>query len=364
MDTKTATPETQSRLVSLDAFRGFTMFWLMGGKPFFMALSALGAPVTAFIGYQLTHSDWVGLRYYDLIWPSFMLMVGVSIPFSFARRSLTQTRGQIMRKVWRRGILLFLLGSLRTSMSNNAPLLVELSSALQPIALAYVAASYMAGRRFRAQVGVAAGILIAYALLLALVPAPSLPPGTYELNRNLVTAVDQALIGRTLPDGWGTVLSAIPTISTTLLGLLFGQVLMSARPQSAKVKIIGFSGLGCLAAGLAISPLVPVIMKLWTTSYGLMSAGWSTLLFLLFYWIVDVRGCRKWTLPLVVIGNNAIAAYLGPSIMHTSRIASIFTKPLAQGMGAFGPLFAAAVVLLVNWSILFWMYKRKIFLRV
>ena len=93
------------------------MFWLMGGKGLFMALAALGAPVTGFIGDQLTHSAWEGLRYYDLIWPSFMLMVGVSIPFSFARRSATQTRGQLMRQVWRRAIVLFLLGSLRESMS-------------------------------------------------------------------------------------------------------------------------------------------------------------------------------------------------------------------------------------------------------
>ena len=93
-----------TRLVSLDAFRGFTMLRLMGGHAFFVALAALGAPATSFIAYQLDHSTWVGLRYYDLIWPSFMLMVGVSVPFSFARRSANQTRGQLMRQVWRRGI--------------------------------------------------------------------------------------------------------------------------------------------------------------------------------------------------------------------------------------------------------------------
>jgi predicted acyltransferase len=348
-------PTSSARLVSLDAFRGFTMFWLMGGKGFVMALAALGAPATAFIGYQLDHSAWEGLRYYDLIWPSFMLMVGVSVPFSFARRAAEQTRAQLMRQVWGRSIVLFLLGSLRTSMSANKPEWIELSSALQPIALAYLVASYLAGRKVRLQIGVAAGILIVYALVLA--------PGSYQMNRNLVTAVDKMAIGRAHPEGWGTALSAIPTISTTILGLLFGQVLLSERSHREKMKIFGLAGLGCLAAGLALSPVVPVIMKLWTASYGLMSAGCACLLFLFFYWVVDVRQYRKWAFPLVVIGTNALAAYLGPSIVPTRRIAGIFTSPLARQAGAFGPLLTTTAVLLVNWAILHWMYKRKIFLK-
>ena len=182
-------PTSPARLVSLDAFRGFTMFWLMGGKAFVMALAALGGPVTAFIGYELEHSAWEGLRYYDLIWPSFMLMVGVSIAFSFRRE-------RNMARVWRRAAVLFLLGSLRESISTGTPCLIELSSALQPIAIAYVAASYLSARSVRLQVAVAAALLAGYALLLAFVPAPGIPAGTYERNHNVVTAVDQALIGR------------------------------------------------------------------------------------------------------------------------------------------------------------------------
>ncbi len=199
--------------------------------------------------------------------------------------------------------------------------------------------------------------------MLALVPAPGLPAGSYQINQNLVTAVDKMIIGRAHPEGWGTALSTIPTISTTILGLLFGQVLLSARSHREKIKIFGLTGLGCLAAGLALSPVVPVIMKLWTASYGLMSAGWACLLFLFFYWLADARQYRMWAFPLVVIGTNAIAAYLGPSIVPTRRIAGIFTKSIAGQVGAFGPLFATAVVLLINWSILHWMYKRKIFLK-
>ena len=350
-------PATGQRLVSLDAFRGFTMFWLLGGKAFVMAIAGLGlGAVSDVLKYELTHSTWEGLRYYDLIWPSFMLMVGVSVPFSFLRE-------RNMARVWRRAIVLFLLGSLRTSMSQGKPCLIELSSALQPIAISYVVASYLWARSVKMQIATAALILAGYALLLAFVPAPGIAAGTYEVNHNLVTAVDLAVIGRTTPEGCGTALSTIPTISTTIIGLLFGELLLAGKGMRHNAKVIGLTGIGCLAAGLALSPLVPVIMKLWTTSYGLMSAGWACLLFLAFYWIVDVLGHRGWTLFLTVIGVNALAAYLGPSILQTHRITDPFTKTLAPEIGAFGPVLTAGAVLLMNWLVLLWMYRRKIFLR-
>jgi predicted acyltransferase len=350
-------PRPGQRLVSLDVFRGFTMFWLLGGKAFVMAIAGLGLGVVSeFIKYELTHTPWAGLRYYDLIWPSFMLMVGVSIPFSMARE-------KNMRRVWRRAIILFLLGSLRQSTSSGEPFWIELSSALQPIAVAYLAASYLAARSVRTQIATAAGILVGYALLLAFVPAPGVPAGTYEVNHNLVTYVDEKTIGRTLPEGWGTAISSIPTISTTIIGLLFGQLLLAGKKPRQNAMIIGLTGLGCLLAGLALSPFIPVIMKLWTTSYGLMSAGWACLLFLAFYWTIDVLGYRKWTLPLTVIGVNALAAYLGPHFMNLPRITNPFMKPLAAHAGTFGPVLLTGGPLLVGWLMLFWMYRRKIFLR-
>jgi predicted acyltransferase len=292
-----------------------------------------------------------------------MLMVGMAIPFSFARRSLTQTRGEIMRGVWKRAFILFLLGSLRESLSEGEPVLVELSSALQPIALAYLITSYLAGRSVRVQVGAAITILAGYALALGLIPAPGVSAGNYEKNQNLVIAVDHFILGRAHPDGWGTVLSAIPAIANTIVGLLLGQVLMSARSVRTKTNIIAVTGTGCLVAGLALSPVVPVIMKLWTTSYALLSIGWACLLFLVFYWLTDVRQHRSWAFPLVVIGVNALAAYLLPTIIPLGKIVGTFTKPVAGNLGTFGPGLTSGAVLVVGWLILFWLYRRKIFLR-
>lgn len=353
-----------SRLVSLDAFRGFTMFWIVGGKSLLMAMSALQAgAVVTFIRYQLDHSPWEGLRFYDLIWPSFMLMVGVSIPFSFAKRAQTQTRGQILWSAAQRAALLFLLGSFRTSLSKNAPTLIELSSALQPIGIAYFVAALLAWNSMRVQAIASGAILAVYGMLLAFVPGPDFAAGSYVKGANLVLLVDMTVLGRAHAGGWGTVISTLPTLSTTLLGLWLGGLLRSDASASRKVATIAGIGLGALALGFALSPVVPIVMKLWTASYGLASAGWACLFFALFYWLIDVKGWRRWSFPFVVIGMNAVTIYLGVAIVPFSRIVGIFSKPVATHLGAWGPLFSALAVLTVEWLVLYWMYRRKIFLK-
>ncbi len=338
------------------------MFWLIGGASFVRAAcKAWPHPVTNLIEQQLNHSDWVGLRFYDLIFPSFVFMVGLSIPFSFAKRRRTEDWNHWLAHALQRTVVLFLLGSLRTSITSGSPRVFELSSALQPIALGYLVASLLAAAKVRTQIIIAAAILILYALLLALVPPDALGP--YAIHRNLVTVIDRAVLGESHRDGWGTLLCSLPTISTAILGLLMGQLLMSERSPVQKARLLGLVAAGCILAGLALSPLVPVIMKLWTASYGLVSSGLVCLLLLFFYWIVDMRGSRGWTLVFIVIGSNAIAAYLGPTIVPTGRIVGIFTKVPEALLGLPGRALHTALVLTLNWFILHWMYKRKIFIK-
>ena len=287
------------RLVSLDAFRGWTMFWIIGGEALVMGLKALApSGLTNGLVYELSHTDWQGLRFYDLIWPSFMLMTGMSVPLSYAKRSLTQTHHQIFMRVLRRCIVLFLLGSLRESISFNHPYLIELSSALQPIAVAYFAAFLLVRKSWRVQAAVAAGILVFYALLLALVSAPGVPAGSYARDANLVLWTDLATVGRVLPEHWGTVICTLPTISTTILGMLIGELLMTGRSAAYKMKIIGLVGISGVGLGWALNPVIPIVMKIWTTSYGLVTAGWACLMFLFFYVVIDVRGYRQVGLPV------------------------------------------------------------------
>jgi predicted acyltransferase len=366
-----AVPALAERLGSLDAFRGFVMLWIIGGDGLMAGLAALGhnRVIDAFV-YELSHSSWQGLRFYDCIWPSFMLMVGVSVPLSFAKRSLTQTYQQQLAHAAKRAIVLFLLGSLRESVLLGSPYLIELSSALQPIAIAYFVAVLVVRKSWRFQALLGAGILAGYALVLAFIRAPGIPAGSYAFNHNLVHWVDIALLGQAhwdrwpyASEGWGTVLSMIPTISTTLLGLLVGELLMSPRSKQRKAKFIGGIGLGCLAIGYGTSFVVPVVMKMWTASYGLMSAGWACLMLLFFYWLIDIHGYRKWAFPLVVIGMNAIFIYMFSSLIHLDPIVDVFTQGIARVWPNSELLLQQVAVLAVEWAILFWMYKRNVFVK-
>jgi len=361
---------TKERLVSLDAFRGFIMLWLAGGDAVMRSLHAVGKnPVFNLLVYEFNHTPWRGLRFYDCIWPSFMLMVGISIPFAVAKRSKTQNETQIVWHAVRRATVLFLLGSVRESVFLGHPYLIELSSALQPIAIAYLAAFLLSRKSVRIQAAVASLILIGYALLLAFVGAPGIPAGTYELNHNLVNYVDLVYLSPHwrvwpyAPEGWGTILSTIPTISTTIFGLMIGELLMSERSKNAKARIIAIAGASGIALGWVLSPFIPVVMKMWTTSYGVMTAGWACLMFAFFFWFIDVRGHKRWTLPLVVIGMNAIFIYMFMSIISIGKIVGVFTSPIAAELGSFGNLFSALAVFAVAWLLLFWMYKRKIFIK-
>ena len=368
---RTPLPLPSDRLASLDAFRGFIMLWIIGGEGLMAGLAALGHNrVVEALVYELNHTPWQGLRFYDCIWPAFMLMVGVSVPFSFAKRSLTQTYHQQLVHAAKRATVLFLLGSLRESVSMGSPYLVELSSALQPIAIAYFVAVLVVRKSWRIQAILAAAILAVYGLVVALIPAPGIAAGSYEFNHNLVHWVDIKVLGQLhwdnwpyASEGWGTVLSTIPTISTTLLGLLIGELLMSSRSKGMKAKFIAGLGVGCIVVGYVISPVVPVVMKLWTTSYGLMSAGWACIMLLFFYWLVDIRGYRKWVFPLTVIGVNAIFIYMFSSLIHLGPIVDVFTRGIARALPNSELLFQQLAILLVEWLILFWMYKRKILIK-
>ena len=370
-DISLSTKAGAERLSSLDTFRGFTMFWIVGGGLLAEGLNTLSHnAATEVLVRQLNHSPWFGLRFYDCIWPSFMLMVGVSVPLSMAARSQSQTHSQQLAHAIRRAIIIFLLGSVRESITLGSPFLVELSSALQPIAIAYLVAFLVARRSWRLQAGLAVAILWVYACILALVPAHGVPAGSYTFNQNLVHSVDIAVLGQHHWDiwpyrdeGWGTVLVVIPAIATTLFGLLIGELLMISRSLSYKAAVIGAMGVGLLALGFGISHWIPIEMKMWTTSYGLASAGVACLEFLFFLWIVDIARLRKWSIIFSPFGRNAIFIYMLTSLISIKAGTDVFTHPIAAHLGRGADFFEAAGALAVAWLILFWMMRRKIYVR-
>jgi len=359
----------EGRLVSLDTFRGFIMFWIVGGKALIASLLALRPnALSNFLLNELGHSVWAGLHFWDCIWPSFMLMVGVSIPFSYAKRSCTQTYPQMLGHALIRFAVLFLLSSLRESVDGGKPAWIELSGVLQPIAIAYLVAFLLVRISPWIQAAVGGTILAANLLIMAFASVPGVPAGSYQESANIIRSVDLMVLGRTYLPGntggvGGSILCIWFPIPTTILGMLIGGWLLSARSKASKMKMLAGAGFLCLAGGCALSFFVPVIFKLVTTSFVLVSAGWACLMLLIFYYAVDYRGFRKWTPPFIVIGSNSIFVYMFYDLVPLRHWVSIFTQGMVGTSGRMEPLLQAVVVLVVQWLMLSWMYRNKILIK-
>jgi predicted acyltransferase len=375
------TPSPASgRLLSIDALRGFDMLWIMGGDDLLKAI-ALWAnwPIKGRIDEQLEHVEWEGFRFYDLIFPLFLFLVGVVLPFS-----LDKLRGKPRLwsywRVLRRTLLLFALGLLCNGfleMKFYQPPFhfdwsaIRITGVLQRIAICYgVAALIVLHTNWRVQAGLVAAILLGYWALLAFVPAPGGVPGDYSKAGNLAGYVDRHYLpGKIIPRYYGKgdnegILSTIPAVATALLGALAGQWLRSGKAPAWKLVGLALAGILYLAAGWLWNYRLPIIKNIWTSSYVLFAGGWSLLLLALFYGIIDVLRFRAWAYFFIVIGANAITIYVLPHIVDFKKIAHFFVSGVARHSGGFGDVLTALAILAVEWLLLWYLYRNRLFLRV
>jgi heparan-alpha-glucosaminide N-acetyltransferase len=391
-------PLTGLRLTSIDAYRGFVMFLMMAEVLSFSDVAAArpGNPFWHFLAYNQSHVPWVGCSLHDLIQPSFSFLVGVALPFSLANRlARGQSRNKmIWHALWRAVVLILLGVFLRSTHSTQTNWTFE--DTLTQIGLGYFFLFLLALRPARDQWLVFAAILAGYWLAFALYPLPNSDfdysqagvskdwphmmtgfAAHWNKNTNLAWAFDNwflNLFPRKSPfhfnDGGYSTLSVIPTLATLLLGLIAGSVLRDQRAPASKVRWFVMAGLIGLIGGSLFGWLgiCPVVKRIWTPSWTLFSGGWCLLILAAFYSLTDLRGWRGWVFPLVVIGTNSIAAYCIDHLFD-SFISRNLTTHLGAGIfGMFGPayepLFHGALVLVVFWLLLLWMYRRKIFLRI
>ena len=399
MDTSPSKPAL-ARLTSLDAYRGFVMF-LMAAEVLRFSRVARALPESSFwkfLAYHQSHVEWVGCSLHDLIQPSFSFIVGVALPYSIASRL---AKGQTplsmtLHAVWRSIILIFLGVFLRSVGRPQTNFTFE--DTLSQIGLGYTFLFLLGFRTMRAQWIALAVILIGYWGAFVLYPLPG-PEFDYakvgvaagwphlealdrfvahwNKNSNLAWAFDQwflNLFPREKPfisNGGGySTLSFIPTLGTMILGLIAGGWLRSDRPAAAKVKLLALTGAICLVSGTLLHWLdvCPNVKRIWTPTWTIFSGGWCFLLLAAFYAIVDVRGYKRWAFPLVVIGMNSIAIYSMDHLINSFVFSTLRTHLGQNAFKVFGdayePLLSGAAVLLVLWLILYWMYRRKIFLRI
>ena len=386
------------RLVSLDAFRG-TIMLLMLNEATRLPLVARSFPhsaIWAFLAFNTEHVDWQGCSLHDLIQPGFSFLVGAAMPFSIASRT---AKGQgfwelLGHAVWR-ALVLIVLGILLRSIRHQQTYFT-FEDTLTQIGLGYVFLFLLAFTRIRTQVIVALVILVAFWGAFALYPAPGpnfdyarvgVPPNWkhhytgflshFNKNSNLSWAFDVwflNLFPREDPflyneGGWST-LSFIPTLATMILGLITGEWLKGPSSKTEKLRGLVIAGIGLILAGLVLqwAGICPIVKRVWTSSYTLYSGGLVILMLAGFYALIDWKGWRRWAFPLVVVGMNSIAIYVMSWTMedfiraalqtHLGAVISMLVSPallpVAYGIG----------VMLIFWMILFWMYRRKIFLRI
>ncbi|MGP0067288.1 MAG: acyltransferase family protein [Isosphaeraceae bacterium] len=362
------------RLTSIDALRGFDMFWIVGGDAVARALCKWwGTPEALQLGEQFEHVDWEGFRFYDLIFPLFLFLVGVVLPFSLRKYMTAEhPKGVALGRTARRVVLLFLLGLIYNNLLQFHFDQLRVTGVLQRIAVCYGIASLIflfTGVRTQAILFVA--ILVGYWAILMYVPAPeSKTAGDLSIQTNLAGYLDRHYLpGKIYKSYYGFgdnegLLSTIPAVATALLGVLAGHWLLSDRNRWLKAFGLAFAGAACLGLGFLWSREFPIIKILWTSSYVLVAGGWSLLLLSLFYTIIDVIKLRAWAFVFVVIGVNAITIYIAKDIIPFDEISRYFLGGVARYSGSFRPAVVPIGTVVLEWLFLFHLYRNRIFLRV
>ncbi len=342
------------RLWSIDALRGFDMFWIIGGEDVVREIARrTNTRMGDAIVQQLSHVAWQGFRFYDLIFPLFLFLVGAVLPFSLGK--IQADRRSVYRRIARRTIVLFLIGMMGRSFFEFDWHNLRVAGVLQRIAICYgIAAVIYMKTTWRSQVVAVIVILGGYWLLMAHVAAPGGAAGDYSASGNLAGWVDRHFLpGKLFKAYYGFgdnegILSTIPAVATALLGALAGQLLKSGVSPWKKVAVLVVVGALGVAGGLAWGQHFPIIKNLWTSSFVLLAAGYSAWLLALFYLVVDVLGFRKSAYFFVVIGANAITIYWLPRFVEFDKIATFFLSGTIRASGSYGPLVAAAGVVAVG----------------
>lgn len=389
-----------ARLTSIDAYRGFVML-LMMGEVLRLRSVAQALPESGFwkfLASQQSHVEWVGASLHDMIQPSFSFLVGVALPFSLASRlGRGHTPGKLTLHAAWRAIALILLGVFLRSVSRNLTNWT-FEDTLSQIGLGYLFLFLIGFRPVRDQWIAFGVILVGYWAAFAAWP---LPPADFnyaavnvkpewlsangltgfaahwQKNSNLAWAFDTwwlNLFPRERPfafnaGGYAT-LSFIPTLATMILGLLAGGILRGERTPGEKIRWFAVAGAVGIASGALIGwlGLCPVVKRIWTPAWVLYSGGWCFLLLGLFYFTIDVWQKRGWAYALVVTGANSIAAYLIAHLFEAFIQKALVTHLGANVFKAFGAPYATllqgAATLFVMWLLLWWMYRRKIFLKI
>jgi predicted acyltransferase len=363
---------SKSRLLSLDALRGFDMFWIIGGDAFFRSL----AEVTNWgwakaWAVQLEHVEWAGFHFYDLIFPLFMFISGVAIPFSLLAKAETAAdKRPIYLKLVKRALLLVLLGFVYNHLTDLRFATQRYASVLGQIGLAYLFAALimLKVRSLKGRLAGLAAVLLGNAAVQLLVPVPGVGAGVLTPEGSINGFIDRLLLPGRLYDGVFDpegVLCVLSATAVTLMGGLAGLVLKSPKPGPyKKTLLLAASGVGLTTLGYVVGNWYPIIKKAWTSTFDIYAAGLSFILLAMFYLVIDVWKVRGWSFAFRVIGLNSITIYLGTRMVDFDFTSKFWFGGLARLAGGAGDLVLLAGTIAVEWLVLYALYKKNVFLRV
>jgi len=359
------------RVLSVDALRGFDMFWIIGGGGLVKGLEKLGdnAVIRAAVN-QLQHREWAGCVFYDLIFPLFVFLVGVSIVFSLSRiRERGGTRAA-HRRIFRRFLIMFLLGVFYYGGIARGVEGIRIMGVLQRLALCYFfTAILFCHLDVKKLMIVCVGLLVAYWILLSFVPVPGLGRTSFAVGENWANYFDRQYLPLRKNDGdWDPegILSTFPAIASCLLGVFAGLLVKDQTiPIERKGWYLMVAGAVCLLVGYLWGLQFPIVKKIWTSAYVLVAGGYSYILLGLFYQIIDVWKLRCWTTPFLWIGSNALALYMARNMVNFNDLAArLAGGPIQAALGAAGDLAVAVVGLGLTLLLARYLYKKQIFIRI
>ena len=360
--------EREKRFLSIDAIRGIAMFLILsidiGGAPVLPALfSLLGENFGA---DQFSYGFTEGLRLCFIAMPMFIFVVGVVIPISLGRRK-PQGSG-IYLNIVRRSVILFLLGLIAGGQLlhlefANMPLY---NNVLEYIGVGYLICSVVVlNTKWRFQLIFVSILLIVYWLIFLLIPVPGWEGEIFSAEMNLAIYIDNVVLGPFHKAGSWQVLATISFVSNMLLGVLAGQLLVSNIDQKRKVRLLAIAGIAMIIVGMIWAYFFPVIRSLWTSTFVLVTCGFTTVLLALFYYLIDLLGHQKWAFFFIVFGANSIAIYMMAHMFDFSLIGNIFVGGLSSLFRPeVGNFIRALAAMSVMWLIMYYMYIKKTFIKV
>lgn len=360
------------RLESLDALRGFDMFLIIGGTHFISSfIHAMGWESMSWLTDQFRHVPWHGLTFEDVIFPLFLFMVGVSMVYSVASsRRKGMSKKEIYWKAFKRMILLSILGIIY----KNRPLhfdwdQIRYVSVLGRIGVTgFLATLILLNTTWRGRIYWLAGILILYWAAVLFIPVPGYGAGDLSQEGNLVTYIHSYIVPGRLIDGIydeNGYFTHIPAVGLVLMGTLASSLLRSSKAEMQKVAWLAGAGGVAIVIGVLWNFHFPINKHLWSSSFIMVTGGISFLFMAVFYLVIDVWGYKKWAFPFKVIGLNSIFIYMASALIDFGYTSKYLLNGFIQMAGEDGQRFIIQLgVLLLEFGLLYFMYRKRIFVKV